>query len=163
MNPLSDHEIRTSFVNCSRKDAARLSLPPGLRQLDWSRREYLGWRDRQDPRRGFAVVPTPDGPVGFVLQTGAVPGGSPRAAMCAWCEDVYLADPAVLYVARRAGQAGRDGSTVGTLICENFQCSANVRKRPPLPYKGFDLDAFVAERVEGLRHRVAGFAASVLR
>ncbi|WP_420820324.1 FBP domain-containing protein [Specibacter cremeus] len=35
--------------------------------------------------------------------------------------DVYL------WVTKRAGRSGRTGSTLGTLICAKFHCSANVR------------------------------------
>lgn len=162
MLPLTDQQIRSSFLNCSRKDAARLPLPPGLDTLDWDRLDYLGWRDPQSPRRGYAVVPTEDGPKGIVVQTAARTGTG-KQALCAWCQDVRLPHPVVLWVARRAGAAGRAGSTVGTLICEDFQCSANVRKRPPMPYKGFDMDAHVEGLIEGLRERSRGFLASVDR
>lgn len=163
MLSLTEQEIRSSFINCSRKDAARLPLPPGLAGLQWERLDYLGWRDPQTPRRGFAVVPTVDGLKGIVVQTTAESLGAGRQSMCAWCHDVRLPHPVVMYVARRAGSAGREGSTVGTLICEGFQCSANVRKPPPSPYKGFDMEAHIAERITGLRERSQAFLAVVDR
>ncbi|GEO94378.1 FBP domain-containing protein [Kocuria turfanensis] len=162
MHPLTEAEIRSSLINCSRKDAARLPVPPDLGALDWDRLDYLGWRDPQSPRRGFAVVPTEQGPKGIVVQTSGAAGAG-KQAMCAWCQDVRLPHPVVMYVARRAGAAGREGSTVGTLVCAGFQCSANVRKRPPSPYKGFDMDAYVADRIAGLRERSRGFVAAVDR
>jgi len=162
MLPLTEREIRASFLNCSRKDAARLPMPPDLGGSDWERLDFLGWRDPQSPRRGFAVVPTEAGLRGIVVQTSGAPGAG-RQALCAWCQDVRLPHPVVMYVARRSGAAGREGSTVGTLICEGFQCPANVRKRPPSPYKGFDMDAHIADRIAGLRARAAGFVAAVER
>lgn len=162
MHPLTEQQIRSSFLNCSRKDAARLPMPPDLDVLDWDRLDYLGWRDPQLSRRGFAVVPTEEGPKGIVVQTSGV-AGTGKQALCAWCHDVRLPQPVVMYVAQRAGAAGRQGSTVGTLICEGFQCSANVRKPPPSPYKGFDMDAYIADQIAGLRARSQGFLAAVER
>ena len=63
---LTQEQIRESFVNCSRSEAAELPLPPGMHEVDWSRREYLGWRDPRIPQRGYVVVPTENGPVGIV-------------------------------------------------------------------------------------------------
>jgi hypothetical protein len=67
----------------------------------------------------------------------------------------------VLYTTKRAGQAGRRGDTVGTLICENFECSKNVRMLPPSAYLGFDREAARDRRIETLRERVAGFVREV--
>jgi hypothetical protein len=57
MDILSQQEIRDAFVNCSRSEAEELPMPPGLHEVDWSRREYLGWNDPRLPQRGFVVVP----------------------------------------------------------------------------------------------------------
>ncbi|WP_338136211.1 FBP domain-containing protein [Pseudoclavibacter albus] len=48
-----------------------------------------------------------------------------------------------------------DGNTVGTLICENFECSRNLRKLPPLAYEGFDREAARDQRIEELQIRSA--------
>ena len=67
----------------------------------------------------------------------------------------------VLYGARRAGHGGRNGNTLGTLVCESFQCSKNVRMLPPSAYLGFDREAARQERIVMLRERSASFALSV--
>jgi hypothetical protein len=64
--------------------------------------------------------------------------------------------------ARRAGQAGRNGDTVGTLVCGGFECSENVRRTPPPQFVGFDADAVVEERIAGLAERARRFAATVV-
>src|SRR5438445_12646567 len=132
MESLTPEEIRDSFVNCSRTEAARLPLPPGMHEVDWSRREYLGWRDTRIPQRGYIVVPTRDGPVGIVLRASDASMRSNAPSMCGWCQDVHLTHDVYLYVARRAGAAGRNGDTVGTMLCRGFECSENVG-RPPTP------------------------------
>ncbi|MFI7579767.1 FBP domain-containing protein [Kocuria kalidii] len=159
MHSLTDQQIRTCFINCSRLEAADLPLPADLDQTDWDRKDYLGWRDPRSPRRrGFVVIPTPHGPVGVVLYAAKPPT---RSAKCAWCRDGQLSHPAVIYVAQRVGQAGHWGSTVGTRICENFQCSANVRQPPLCPPEGTEIADAVAERIAELQRRAQGFLVSV--
>jgi hypothetical protein len=160
MIPLTKSAITASFVNASRKVVADISFPADFDDLDWSRLDYLGWRDPKIKRRSYVVVPLAGDPVGIVLrQADASPS---RRAQCSWCRDVKLPNDVVLFSAQRAGAAGRNGDTVGTLICENFECSANVRKAPSVAYIGFDVDAAREERMQMLRARSAGFAAEVL-
>ena len=160
MIPLTKSAITASFVNASRKVVADISFPADFDDLDWSRLDYLGWRDPKIKRRSYLVVPLAGDPVGIVLrQADASPS---RRAQCSWCRDVKLPNDVVLFSAQRAGAAGRNGDTVGTLICENFECSANVRKAPSVAYIGFDVDAAREERMQMLRARSAGFAAEVL-
>lgn len=88
----------------------------------------------------------------------------PRArAQCSWCQDINLTNEVVFYGAKRAGQAGRKGDTIGTLICANFGCSANVRKRPPLAYVGFDVEEAREKRIADLRSHAEAFAREVIR
>ena len=54
MKPLSPEEIRDSFVNASPADLERMALP-GLHEVIWADREFLGWRDPQSPQRGYLV------------------------------------------------------------------------------------------------------------
>ncbi|HEY2557492.1 MAG TPA: FBP domain-containing protein, partial [Diaminobutyricibacter sp.] len=139
MLPLTEKAIRESFVNASRKEVSDLTLPEGFGDIDWDRLDYLGWRDRKIARRAYVVVPSGDGMVGILLKRAEA---TPRArAQCSWCQDVQLPNDVVLYAAKRSGQAGRNGNTVGTLVCADFECSSNVRKLPPLAYVGFDRDA----------------------
>ncbi len=160
MRPLTEKAIRESFVNASRKEVSDLTLPEGFGDIDWDRLDYLGWRDRKIARRAYVVVPSADGIVGILLKRAEA---TPRArAQCSWCQDVQLPNDVVLYAAKRSGQAGRNGNTVGTFVCADFECSSNVRKLPPLAYVGFDRDAAREVRIASLQVRAAGFAGSVL-
>ncbi len=157
MLPLTDPIIRASFVNATRKELSELTLP-GL-DPDWSKLDYLGWRDPKFAKRAYIVVPVDDAIVGVILkQADADPR---RRAQCSWCQDITLPNDVVLYSARRAGHGGRNGNTLGTLVCENFQCSTNVRKLPPVAYLGFDQEAAREERILGLQARAAAFATAV--
>ena len=156
MLPVSENDIRASFVNATRKELNELATPAGL---DFDRLDFLGWRDPKFAKRAFVVVPVEGSLVGVVLkQADADPR---RRAQCSWCQDVTLPNDVVLYAARRAGAAGRKGDSLGTLVCMNFECSANVRKLPPVAYLGFDVEAARLERMAGLRTRAAAFVTSV--
>jgi hypothetical protein len=154
MLPLTASALRASFANASRKEAAEVTLPPDLDALDWDALEFLGWRDPKLPRRAYVVVP------------GEEPGGEPVSctarAQCSWCQDVTLPAPVAFFSAKRAGAAGRNGDTVGTLVCAGFECSANAHRPPPPAYLGFDVAAAVEQRVLSLRERTAGFARTVV-
>jgi hypothetical protein len=160
MLPLTDATIRSSFVNASRKVVADITLPAGFAEIDWAELDYLGWTDPKMKRRSYVVVPVDGEPVGVVLrQSDASPQ---RRAQCSWCRDVKLPNEVVLYSAQRAGAAGRNGNTIGTWVCDEFQCSVNVRKLPSMAYIGFDVAAARTERIDMLRIRSAGFVAEVL-
>jgi hypothetical protein len=160
MLPLTPAAIRASFVNASRKEVSALTLPDDIDTLDWESLDYLGWRDPKIAKRAYAVVPTLDGGIIGILFRQA--DASPRSrAQCAWCNDVTLPNEVVFYNARRSGSAGRNGNTVGTLVCRDFECSRNVRRTPPLAYEGFDVEAARQRRIDDLRVRAATFADEV--
>ena len=160
MLPLTEKTIRSSFSNASRKEVSDLTLPPSFGEIEWDALDFLGWRDPKMPRRAYAVIPSGgDGVTAILLRQGDV---APTArAQCAWCQDVTLPSPVVFYSAKRSGASGRNGNTLGTLVCADFECSTNARRRPPEAYLGFDADAARDEQVVRLRSRVAAFAASV--
>lgn len=156
---LDDRTIRASFVNVTKKELADLVMPD-LASLAWEKLDYLGWRDPKLAKRAYIVVPLADGPVGIVLKQAEA---SPRSrAQCSWCQDIQLPNDVVLYGARRSGAAGRNGNTVGTLICSNFECSTNVRRLPPSAYIGFDTGAARDKRIETLRIRSSDFATGIV-
>ncbi|WP_370615593.1 FBP domain-containing protein [Mumia sp. Pv 4-285] len=159
MHPLTESQIRASFVNASRRETTQAPLPPNIADLSWDEHDFLGWTDPKAPRRAYAVIPTHDGVVGLLLRT--TQPTSQRPAICTWCEDVKETDDVVLYVAKRAGSSGRNGNTVGMLIHADLSCSAKARRRPAPSERAGDPDAFIARRVAGLRERTARFAERV--
>lgn len=163
MNPLTEKQIRACFVNASRREAAQATLPD-LATLRWDRLDYLGWRDRKAPLSAYVVVELDGEPTGVLLRSGEA--RSRRKAMCAWCQDVVVTDDVTLYVARRGGAAGRRGDTIGTLICTDFVCSANVRRTPTSVEAGTDLEAvreqILERRVAVLRERSTQFVEEIL-
>lgn len=158
MLPLTEPQLRTSFVNASQRERKELTLPD-LDAVRWDDLDYLGWRDRKNPNLGYVVAEVDGEPVGVLLRKAE--GGVRSRPQCSWCEDVHLPNEVVFFIAKRAGAAGRKGDTLGTLVCAEFQCSANVRKRPPLAYVGFDVEAARQQRIDALREHVTTFVQRV--
>lgn len=165
MHPLTEKQLRSSFVNASRRETTDATLPD-LSSLEWDRLDYLGWRDRRAPLAAYVVVPVDDEPTGVLLRAADAPLVR-RRTVCAWCEDVVVTQDVSFYVARRGGASGKRGNTVGTLICTDFTCSQHVRRRPTRTEAGSDADALreqiVARRVAGLRERSARFVEEIRR
>lgn len=160
MLPITATTVRTTFVNASRKETSDITLPAGFEATDWDALDYLGWRDPKISRRAYVVVPMLDGELVGILFRQAE--ASPRSrAQCSWCQDVKLPNDVVFWSAKRSGPAGRNGNTVGTLVCQDFQCSQNVRRTPPLAYEGYDVEAARLQRIEDLQLRAMAFATEV--
>lgn len=155
MRPFTEAEIRASFLNASLRERKALQVPDDLEQTPWESLDFLGWHDRKLPQTAYLTVELEGRPASLVLRRA---DAAPRSrAQCSWCADTYLPNEVVLYTAKRAGDAGRRGDTIGVLVCESFECSANVRALPPEAYLGFDREAARDRRIEGLRERVTAF------
>ena len=156
---ITERDIRASFINASRKEVSVLSLPSAFSEIDFSRLDYLGWADTKFARRAYVVTEV-DGVLTGVLLQRAEQRVLARA-QCSWCEDVTLRNDVQFYAARKAGPAGRNGDTVGTLVCAEFGCSHNVRRLPPLAYDGFDREAARDARIERLGENVRAFLRTI--
>ncbi|WP_029431085.1 FBP domain-containing protein [Blastococcus sp. URHD0036] len=161
MEPLTEPQIRRSFVNCSKGEANAVTLPRDLDQLPWADLELLGWRDAKAPLRGYLVVPGEGRPVGISLRAADTKMSGRTAAMCLLCQTAQPGDAISLFTARRVGEAGRNGNTVGTYICADLGCAQRVRTEIPQWLRERDPDEVVAERTAELRRRVHGFLESV--
>ena len=155
MRPLDERAIRASFRNASRKRVSSLTLPPELAACDFDVLDYLGWVDPKMPRRAYVIAEIDDAPVGVLLQRAEQ--RTLARAQCSWCDDVTLRNDVQLFAARKAGAPGRNGDTIATLVCENFGCSANVRRLPPLAYEGYDRELARDLRIVRLREHLSGF------
>ncbi|MEU4237064.1 FBP domain-containing protein [Actinoplanes sp. NPDC026619] len=133
MEPLTEQQIRASFVNCSKGEAGRIKMPADLAVLPWNNLDFVGWTDPAAPQRALMVVPMDTGPVGILLRrpdsrrTSAM-----RSSMCRVCLTGHTSDGVTLFVAPLAGAAGRQGNSVGDYICSDLACSLYLRgKRQP--------------------------------
>jgi hypothetical protein len=133
MDALAEAEIRGSFVNCSKGEAKRISLPRDLAELPWADLDFLGWRDPGAPDRGYLVRPgaAPGaGPVGITLR--AAPGvrrGLTRSSLCSLCLTGHSGGGVDLMAAPLAGPSGRQGNTVALYMCADLACPLYVRGR----------------------------------
>lgn len=126
MRPLTEPEVRDSFVNALPAELDRLALPWWFDAALWDSLDYLGWVDPALPERAYLVVAGHDRPTGVVLR---LPKNRPQGhrALCNLCWTQHKSQGAVLMVARRAGDAGLNHNTIGTYVCADLACSAYVR------------------------------------
>lgn len=84
MKPMTEQEIRAAFVNCSKGEAKRLSVPRDLADRPWDDLDFLGWRDPQAPDRAYLVMELDGRPRALVLRSSGPSSGGCGAA-CARC------------------------------------------------------------------------------
>jgi hypothetical protein len=110
-------------------------------------------------------------PVGVLLRATQASVRHGIVAMCSFC---HLSQPAThvrMFTAPRAGDAGRNGNTVGSYLCEDLACSLLIRQLPTRPiYPGYPDSYRALKQPDMLRQRsatvlshVRGFTAAVLR
>lgn len=84
MKPLTEQEIRTVFVNCTKGEAKRLSVPRDLAERPWDDLDFLGWRDPQAPDRAYLATGLDGRPVALALRPSAT-SWQLRRSMCSMC------------------------------------------------------------------------------
>lgn len=127
MEPLTEREIRAAFINCTKGEAKRLSVPRELSDVPWEDLDYLGWRDPQAPGRAYLVTPAVDDrPKGVALRSSSAAVGQQRRSMCSMCLTTHSGGVSLM-VAPKAGKAGQQGNSVGAYICSDLACSLYVR------------------------------------
>jgi hypothetical protein len=160
MEPVTERDIRSSFVNCSKGEAKRLPVPRDLDERPWADLDFLGWSDPSFPGRGYLVVPRDDRLVGVALRYAT--GGAGRAQMCAICLTTHTGGGVSLMTAHKAGESGRRGNSVGTYMCTDLACSlyARNKKRPALGSR-YREDLTPEEKVERVRDNLNTFLAKL--
>lgn len=157
MSPLTEQQIRASFVNCSKGEAKRLNVPRGLPDQPWEDLEFLGWRDPQSRVRGYVVAEVDGSPYGIVLRATDGSAGVPRKNLCALCLTPHGSGGVVLMVAPRSGKAGQNGDSVGTYMCADLQCSLYVRGKRVSDQGRLPESLTVEQQVERLTGNLAAF------
>jgi FBP C-terminal treble-clef zinc-finger len=128
MEPLTEKDIRASFVNCSKGEAGRVNLPRPLADVPWADLDFLGWRDPGAPDRGYVVTAGEGGPAGVALRgSTGVRRSFTKTTVCTLCMTGHPGTGVSLWVAARAGAAGRRANTVGAYICSDLACSLYLR------------------------------------
>ncbi|MDP4505017.1 FBP domain-containing protein [Nonomuraea turcica] len=165
MEPLTESDVRRSFVNCSKGEAQRLGVPRDLDEQPWDHLDFLGWRDPGAPERGYLVAERDGGLVGIALR--AAPGtsrGFTSRSMCSLCLTTHTSGGVALMTARRTGEAGRQGNTVGQYVCSDLACSLYTRGKKQ-PAAGGDLDETlsVEEKIARTQVNLTAFIDKVIK
>ncbi|MFD7290487.1 FBP domain-containing protein [Streptomyces sp. NPDC057539] len=130
MKPLTEDEIRGSFVNCSKGEARRMNLPRELSDLPWADLDFLGWRDPGAPDRGYLVAERAGAWVGVTLRAPSSGRKSfLKSSICSICVTPHAASGIDLMTAPKVGVAGRQGNSVGMYMCADLACPLYVRGR----------------------------------
>ncbi|WP_433889010.1 FBP domain-containing protein [Streptomyces sp. CA-111067] len=175
MDPLADPEIRASFVNCSKGEAKRITLPRDLPALPWADLDFLGWRDPGAPDRAYLVRPAGDQgagrdpgedarPVGITMRIA--PGARRnllRSSLCSLCLTGHSGGGVDLLAAPLAGAPGRQGNTVALYMCADLACSLYVRgKKTSATVKRLDETLTLDEQVARTLRNLDGFLTKVV-
>ncbi|WP_084957455.1 FBP domain-containing protein [Thermoactinospora rubra] len=163
MRAISEKELRDSFVNCSKGEARRLSLPRDMARLPWADLDFLGWRDPGAPERAYLVAERHGEPVGLSLRLSTeVRRSFSKSTVCSICITPHPGMGVALFTAARVGAAGRQGNTVGAYICADLACSLYVRGLKA-PEVGMRVESLTTEeRVARVVANLDAFLAKVL-
>ncbi|WP_426184949.1 FBP domain-containing protein [Microbacterium sp. TWP3-1-2b2] len=160
MRALTESDVRASFVNASPEELRLMEMPHDFLLVDWDFHDFLAWRDPASSKRGCVLVEIDKRLVGIVLR--ATDPGRGRAGMCNICHTMQPGNQVALFSARRAGDAGRRGDSVGTYMCTDLSCHENVRLAHPLAPNEIRVPGQIDMRLDGTRRRMEGFANRVL-
>jgi treble-clef zinc-finger protein len=162
MRPVTERDIRASFVNCTKGEAKRLAVPKDLATRPWDDLDFLGWQDPASPQRAYLVAESGDGFVGVALRRAA-PAGRLRRSMCALCLTTHTGGGVSLMTARKAGKSGQQGNSVGSYICTDLACSLYLRgKKEAETGARLHESLTLAEQIERTLANLTGFLAKVV-
>jgi len=154
MRALTEEQLRAAFVNADADERRVAAMPHDFLLADWDHLDFFAWRDPSSRGRAYLVAEREGRPVGVVLR--AAEGTSrARSAMCNVCHTMQPGDQVSLFTARKAGDAGAHGDSVGTYLCADLSCHENVRLAAPLAPS--EIRASVDRRIDGTRRRAEAF------
>ncbi|KQR49187.1 hypothetical protein ASF87_10385 [Microbacterium sp. Leaf161] len=159
MRALTEADIRASFVNADADELRVMEMPLDFVLIDWDYLDFFAWRDPSAGRRGY-VLTQRDGEISGVVLRVSDPGRG-RSGMCNICHTMQPGNQVALFSARRAGEAGMRGDSVGTYICTDLSCHENVRLAHPLAPSEVLAPGQVDMRLDGTRRRMEAFTKRV--
>ncbi|MFF8814101.1 FBP domain-containing protein [Streptomyces pactum] len=158
MKEVSEQQIRASFVNCSKGEAKRLFIPRDLEERPWEDLDFLGWSDPGAPDRSYLVTERDGRLVGVALRSGAKQRGFLHRSMCSFCLTTHPGNGVSLMTARRTGEAGRLGNSVGEYMCADLACSLYTRGKKSPAFGGRLQESIpVEQKVERTRTGLFAF------
>ena len=111
--------------------------------------------DGYQASRSYSIASSGDS-TRVVLAVDEVPNGEVSPFLV---HELQPGDQVALFTARRVGDAGSRGDSVGTYVCADLSCHENVRLAAPLAPN--EVRASVDRRIDGTRHRVESFVERV--
>lgn len=166
MEPLTEAEIRRSFLNCSKGEANRVKLPADFGDTPWADLDFFGWIDPSAPQRAAVAVPGPEGLRTLMLRRadrGGVSGSASRSSMCQVCLTSHASGGVSLFTAARAGAAGRKGNSIGDYLCSDLACSLYLRgkRQPRMRLVKYEETLSLDEKIERAMAKLDGFVQRV--
>ncbi len=159
MRALTESDVRASFVNADDDELRVMTMPHDFVLIDWDYLDFFAWQDPEVSRRGYVLIAQEDRITGVVLR--AAEPGRGHNGMCNICHTMQPGNQVALYSARRAGEQGRHGDSVGTYICTDLSCHENVRLAHPLAPNEVRAAGQVDFRLDGTRRRMEAFVSQV--
>ncbi|GAA2829033.1 FBP domain-containing protein [Kitasatospora sp. CM 4170] len=159
MKILTEQEIRSAFVNCTKGEATRLHVPRDLAELPWDDLDFLGWRDPQAPDRAYLATELDGRTVAVALRSSGAAAWQARRSICSLCVTTHTGGVSLL-VAPRAGKAGKQGNSVGAYICSDLACSLYVRGKREIGTRLHE-SLTVEEKIRRTEVNLAAFVARV--
>ncbi|MFI9625923.1 FBP domain-containing protein [Streptomyces sp. NPDC052042] len=160
MRPLTEQEIRAAFVNCTKGEAKRLSVPRDLAERPWDDLDFLGWRDPQAPDRAYLATEWDGRPAALALRCPSPALRQARRSMCTMCMTVHTGGVSLM-VAAKAGRAGQQGNSVGAYMCSDLACPLYVRGKKDAGVGGRLRESLTLE--EQIQRTVANLAAFIAK
>lgn len=158
MRAITEQDIRDSFVNCSKGEARRMSVPRDLAERSWADLDFLGWRDPGAPDRSCLVTERDGRLVGVALRFPSSQRGFLHRSMCSLCLTTHPGGGVSLMTARKAGAAGREGNSVGLYMCTDLACSLYVRgKKVPESGSRFEESLTLEEQIARTTANLSAF------
>ncbi|GLW75476.1 hypothetical protein Kpho02_77730 [Kitasatospora phosalacinea] len=166
MKALTEPVIRASFVNCTKGEASRLTLPRDLSELPWEDLDFLGWRDPGAPQRSYIVAEHGGELVGVALRLAQRTGPAGHGSMCSICLTTHLASGVSLMTARKARRGGGDEeyASAGEYFCSDLACSRYVRGMKRAAASGIRMKESLTteEKVARVQANLSTFLSKVL-
>ncbi|MER7811993.1 FBP domain-containing protein [Streptomyces sp900116325] len=161
MKPLTEQEIRAAFVNCTKGEVKRLSVPRDLAERPWGDLDFFGWRDPQAPDRAYLAIELDGRLVALALRCPSAASWQMRRSMCSMCVTTHTGGVSLM-VAAKAGRAGQQGNSVGAYICSDLACSLYVRGKKDAGVGGRLHESLtLEEKIQRTVVNLAGFIAKV--
>jgi hypothetical protein len=166
MEPISEAEIRRSFLNCGKGEASRVRLPADFAGTPWADLDFFGWIDPGAPQRAAIAVPGSGGLRTLILrraERASASGRASRSSMCQVCLTSHASGGVSLFTAPLSGAAGRKGNSVGEYLCSDLACSLYLRgkRQPRMWLVKYEETLNLDEKIERAMTKLGGFVERV--